>query len=211
MTPLVHRRTDEAGFSLIEMLVVMALMGVVTFAVFTVVRTTVQTERYTNDLQVVMDDARASVSTVRKEIRAARNVMPGSDPAALHFWIDRNQDTSIQAEENVWYCVRPVGSTSCAVAGSTGPGFELVRWTEATTDWDGSTPRTPPVASRVIARTLLNTDVFSLHRGSAAVSGSEVPQATRVAFAFEFDASTATGPDTLYLASNVRLRNVDVE
>lgn len=214
--PRPPRHRAEDGFSLVELLVVMALMGVVTFAVFTVVRTMTHTERYTSDLRAVMDDARASVSSVRKEIRAARSVLVGTDATALHFWVDRNQDTSIQLDENVWYCVRKLAAPNCADAATTypaGTGFELVRWTEAATAWTSPTPwpRTPPADSRVIARTLLSPDVFDLHRGSTAVSGAAVIEATRVAFGFEFDAQTASGPDTLHLASNVRLRNVDVE
>lgn len=192
---LVRHRAEE-GVTLVEVLVAMSLTAIIGFSVLTVVMSTSRTSSYTNDLRTVMDDGRISVGRIRKEIRAARQVMSGSNETVLNFWVDQDQDNNQTDPEMISYCVRPVGDTNC-IDPAVGPGsatkFELVRWTAADSG---------PGAGRVAAKTLLNWEPFTYDAAD--------PIDSRVlSFSLELDVDVARGPQSLTVGTNVRLRNVD--
>lgn len=203
---------DERGFSLVELLVVIGLASLLGTAIMTVLISTIRTERFTDDLRTVMDDGRVSLARVRKELRAARKVLPGSDSTALHFWVDQDQDNDIDSGENRWYCVRPVGATQCVDATNSGGDsrFELVRWTESESAWDGTTlPRTPPSSARVIAATLRNHQPLLYCELPNDTCTQDPVESRVVAVEFALDVKGERGPEVHHVAATVRLRNVD--
>ena len=68
----------DHGFSLVELLVTIAILGVVAAATPTVIISTQRAEQFQGEMQTVMDDARISMERVRKELREARRVLPDS-------------------------------------------------------------------------------------------------------------------------------------
>lgn len=202
-----QRTRDERGVTLIELLVVVSLLSVVLGAIWTVVWSSMRTERFTTEMRVVMDDGRVSLARVRKELRAARQALGGSDESNLHFWVDQNQDNVLDGDENIWYCVRPVGGSTC-VDPSSPPAderFELVRFLDA----DGWPT---PTSAQVIARTLLDHETFLYCAlPNCGPSTTVDPTDARVvAVNFELDLKDdVRGPDAIDVAATIRLRNVD--
>lgn len=153
-----YRQADQAGFTLVEVLVVMVLLSVVATATTNVVISTLRTEQLQAEMQAVMDDGRISLQRIRQEVRAAREVFEtsceptttGCSPSTrLHFWVDQNQDGARVPEEIICYLTESLVEDQ----------YQLVRWTRAdvadpATDTDCDvTDR--PTGARVIARTLV--------------------------------------------------------
>lgn len=204
------RTRGEGGFTIVELLIVILVTSVIAGAAFLMITTTYEAERFTHDMRTVMDDGRISIDRVRKDIRGARSVLAGSDAATLHFWVDQNQDHVVQTDENVWYCVRPIGGTTCANPSSwSGDAWELVRWTESPTTWKegDALPRTSPASGHVAARTLLDPLVFTYLVGAA--TATDPAESQVVGVKFRLDAQTARGPGELAVSASVRLRNVE--
>lgn len=151
-----RRSRDQGGFTLVELLVVMLLMGIVGATTTSVVISTLRTEQLQREMQAVMDDGRISLQRIRGEVRAARRVFATScEPAVaacapssrLHFWVDQNQDAAQTPEEVICYLTEEIGTS--------GEQFQLVRWTEATAGTSGCDAGTRPSDVQVVARTLL--------------------------------------------------------
>lgn len=147
------RRSDESGFTLVELLVVVLLLSVVGATTTGVVMSTLRTEQFQQEMQATMDDGRISLQRIRQEVRAARRVFETScEPSTtdcapssrLHFWVDQNQDAIDQDEEIVCYLTEEI------TAGS--DQYQLVRWTHV----DQADCQEPaPAGAQVIARTLV--------------------------------------------------------
>lgn len=184
-------RTDEQGVTLVELLVAIFLTAVVGGTTVAVIQSSTRAERFNHEMRTVMDDARVAQGRIRKELRAARLVMPASTASHLVMWVDQNQDNTRTDDEIVHFCARPVNTTDNCVDPSATGQFALVRWTEAS----GYS------AATVAARTLRTADVWSY---------DPAPEETRlVTMSFSLDLRTETGPQTLGVGSTVRLRNVD--
>ncbi|HEX9766995.1 MAG TPA: type II secretion system protein [Nitriliruptorales bacterium] len=223
------RDPADAGFSLTELLVVIVILGIVGGAITGVVVTTQRAEQFQSRLQEVMDDGRVSIARIRKEVRAARRVhdtsctgtaADGSDCAPtdrLHFWLDENQDSLVQSDEQICYIVAPVtGSTQ---------RFQLLRWTGATdTDDDGDGDLTdecaldggsPPsgVAATILAQTLVapggGTPLPFVSLQPPPLADPTEPATNTVVIELELDVPDDRGPGTLEVDATVRLRNVE--
>lgn len=204
-----QRDSDDSGFTLVELLVAVSLIGIVGAAVMSVVVSTSRAQVYQSDLREVMDDGRVSIGRIRKEVRQARSVLPGSTASQLRFWVDENQDNIVQEDEERWYCVRPVGGSSCVGPSPVETKFELVRWTEATDGWDWTNvPPVPPAGATVIASTLLTVDVLQYLADGVDVSATP-EEANVVTFSFDLDFRTGRIPDQYEATASVRLRNVE--
>lgn len=187
-------RTED-GFTLVELLVVMVILGIVAGGTTSAIIATMRSNSYGEELRRVMDDGRASIDRIRRELRGGRSVLAGSDAFELNWWVDQNQDGVKDNDEVIHFCVAPLTSTNgndCFTS-DPGPGrYQLIRWTDAS----------GPTNASSIARTLTSASIFSGYAGT-------VTQTSSVTITFLLDVDdTGRGPDDLEMNATVRLRNV---
>ncbi len=100
MTDVRARLSSPAGFSLVEMLVVMVLAGIIGGAVVTAVVSAGRAERVAVDLRENTDAARIATERLRDEIRTAWGVCDGSTGDAVSiWWADEDEDGTVDPEE----------------------------------------------------------------------------------------------------------------
>lgn len=201
-------RGGEDGFTLIEMLVAIVILGVVAGATFTVVLSAQRSQRFTEQVQDATNDARLSVERIRQQLRMSRLVTTPSSASAMRFWVDENQDG-----------LQDVGEILCYAADEVETGrYELLRWRDVVgspavlgTNCSGFNP---PADAAVLARTLRNLDIFQYSTaatGFTAIDPATItndPPVRRVDVKLDFDVFTSTGPDVFSTGTKVRLRNV---
>jgi prepilin-type N-terminal cleavage/methylation domain-containing protein len=193
MMSLRSSRSAEAGFSLVELMIVIALSGVLATAITSVVLTSIRTQAFTNDMRTVMDDGRISIDRIRKELRGARRVLEsGSTESSIRFWLDQNQDGKMQADELICYATSEL---------STGR-YEILRWSGAATDCSD-----PGADAHSIAKTLVSqSGVFSYEPDP--VDDPLAPRTRLVTVSLELEVASGSGPDAIVVETTVRLRNV---
>lgn len=188
----------ERGFSLVELLVVVALTAVIGTATTNVVLSTQRAAQFNDGMRTVMDEGRISLERMRKEVRAARRVLAdGSDQVegrTMRFWLDQNQDGIMQSAELVCYAVSALQNTSGR--------YELLRWSGADTDC-----ASPGANAATIARTLLvPTGVFTF---DPIPDPDPYKERTRlVSIRLVLEVNSPRGPDAVDMETTVRLRNV---
>lgn len=174
-----HGRT-EAGFTLVEMLVTILIMGVVTGAITTVTVSMLRNQTFQEQMTQAQDEARHVFERIRPELRSARRVEAGTSGKA-ELWVDDNFDGLVQDSELVTYEVRLLTSNP--------DRYEVVRFT--------AEPSSTPTR---VAGVLRNPDPFDYIL---------TPPATRaITLDFTYDVETTRGPQALHVSTTVRLRNV---
>lgn len=195
---MTSRMRDQSGLSMIELLIVILLLGVVGTAIFGILFTSNRAYTFSSDVREVMDDGRISLERIRRELRAGRRVYTASNAAALHFWVDQNQDAIEQPQEQICYVVRSVEADR----------WELTRWTVDL----ASCSAAAPAGARTIAATLRSADVFTYDCGGGTPCPPTDPASNdvvrEVTIGFQLDVRSASGPDILPVSATVRLRNV---
>lgn len=228
MTATRDRLRTEGGFSLVELLVIIAIFAMVGSAITGVMITTQRSEQYQRRLQDVMDDGRVSVDRIRQELRAARRVLHTTcdttsdcEPSdRLHFWVDQNQDALVQDEEVVCYIVSTAFDTS--------PNrYRLLRWTGATDGESGSNPcSTTAIAAAnetILAETLVDRTCVDPESGvtrapspcpfqdldPVPVDNPDAAPTRDVHVVLELEVPGDRGPDSTMFEATIRLRNVE--
>lgn len=193
---------DERGVTLVELLVVVAILGVVGGSIASSLIGAQRVEQTQGELQKVIDDGRLSMTRIRQELRQARQVFYGSSGDRLRFWVDTNQDGSPQTEEYVCYALE-------ALPGGVGGQYQIVRWTHTTTASHCAPDATAPsgVTKRVLARTLTNTNPFAVYDPLPSADVND-PATRDVTIRLDLEVLTGRGPTTTTIETTVRLRNV---
>jgi prepilin-type N-terminal cleavage/methylation domain-containing protein len=198
MNSLGRRTTSEQGFTLVELLVTITIMGVIATSITGVVISTFRVEQNQASLQDVVDDGRISLQRIRRELRAARRIHEDSDAGALRFWVDQDQDQVATADEQHCYLVEPIGPGQWQISG----------WTHATNPSDCVDGASVPAGAtrRVVARTLVDPEPFVAYDP---VPGGPADPATRevtIQLVLEVVGARNFGQTTV--EGDVRLRNV---
>lgn len=191
---------DQGGFTLVELLIVVLILGVVGTATFQVIRSTSKAEQFTGELRTVMDQGRVSLARMRQELRAARIIHEAdSDESAVFFWRDQNQDSISEPDEQICYRTEQISGTR----------WELLRYVNPSGSCTGSGSLS---GGQVIARTLRSVtpsdppDVFT-YSPLLDATDDIVPKAIGIELVLDVD-TDGSGPDELPVAATVRLRNV---
>lgn len=100
----------DAGFTLVELLVVVVLMGIIGAAITGVVTSTLQTSRTNSDVRGKLDQTRLAIERVREEVRGADEVCTHSDGNQVSIWTDKNRDRLFQAGEVTRFSVTTVAA-----------------------------------------------------------------------------------------------------
>jgi prepilin-type N-terminal cleavage/methylation domain-containing protein len=197
---------DQRGFTLVELLVTMLIMGIVTTGITSVVISSLRTEQYQRQLQDVVDDGRLSLARIRKELRGARRVLESSTGSSLHFWVDQDQNSRADdPAELICYVVEPIGTT--------GRQWQISRWSHAEDPADCASGALPSGQSgSVVARTLVNpvdpTATPEPFQYAPQPGGIVDPPTRRVEVVLDLEVVGDRGPNDTRVEGSIRLRNV---
>lgn len=186
------------GFTLVELLVVMLVMGIVATGITSVVITTMQVENDQHALQQVIDDGRLSLTRVRQEVREARRVLPDSDTSSMHFWVDRNQDALMQPDELICYAVDELEGSG---------RWRLARWDEAE---DGCSGTDVPAGAQTLAATLVDPEPFVEYMPEPPAEDDDptTPPTREVSVLFDLEVVQEEELGSIQVSGSIRLRNV---
>ncbi|MCH9816083.1 MAG: type II secretion system GspH family protein [Actinomycetia bacterium] len=188
----VRQPSQDAGFTLVELLVAMIIIGVVSGLVVTAMTQASQTFIRADDETRGLADAKAVLDLVARDIRESRGVVcdgglanpddtSSSDPlcaAHLQLWIDDNSDYAQTPSEVVTWRLKQAAD---------GEHFDV--WRET------GSGETKLVASSLIVEALFEYD-------------SAVPQdASLVSIEMQYDARSGVGMDSRIATTSARVRN----
>ena len=138
-----RRVSGVAGFTLIEVMVAIVLLGVVSAIAQTLLLGAYRASRYSDSDFQGLSDARVALDRLSKELRQAEMVYSGSDATHVQFWVDLNRDGAAGPGEVITY-------TAATVTSPTGvASVELRRSVNGTPGYT------------VLARALTSTTVFT--------------------------------------------------
>lgn len=139
----------EDGFSLVELMVVMALTAILATAAVAALTTSMRTERLAVDRRVAMDDARTAVSRMLREVRGARRVYPTSTATSLDVWVDQDQDNVQDTVEQVTYEISGTQLVRSDAAGGSRPVVSNLNASSPGFTYDPAPPGTRVVTIRL--------------------------------------------------------------
>lgn len=119
-------RGDDSGFTLVELLVTMVLIGVLGGIVMMAVLASHRQVRVVDDEATGLSDTRVVVERLGRDIRVSRGVDAGATDSNLVLWIDYNSDyvrnATAQADEIVTWSVVDQGTGQYNTLRSTAGG-----------------------------------------------------------------------------------------
>ena len=206
-----HDAVEQSGVTLIELLVVMVIFGVISTAITGVLITTQRSEQFQGEMQEVMDDARLSFQRIRREVRAAREILASScvstatdangdytgicaPTGKLHFWVDQDQDAIRDPEEIICYFTEAIGTNQ----------YQLVRWPNASAGCDSANrPATVSILAQTLVDPLPFVELFPLP-----YADPNRPATNTVLVSLDLEVVNIRGPRSRLFESRIRLRNV---
>lgn len=101
-----HLSSDDRGFSLVELLVVMAITAVIGAAMVAAVASAAGAERQALDMRENTDTARLALERVRDSIRGSFGVCNGSSASSVTVWLkDINGNDRVDANELLTFSI----------------------------------------------------------------------------------------------------------
>jgi prepilin-type N-terminal cleavage/methylation domain-containing protein len=188
------RRREDAGLTLVEMMVALMLLGIVGSMTATIMIAVQKTFRSDDDEARGLADVRKAVERLNRDIRDARGITISADPAVsasasqLTVWIDFNSDYVHQTSEDVtWKLVSAAGGHYNLVRGAGGS-----------------------VVTVVEARTLVSNLAFSYCKADATcVTAPTSPTGIElVKTDMTYDSLVATAAGARHVVVEGRMRNV---
>lgn len=182
-------RRDEAGFTLVEVLVASALMAVLGGILTLAFAATVKAQKYGQDESAGLGDVRAVIEQLGRDVRSARAVVcdkAASDQTCqshLQLWIDYNSDYQLEAdtEQVTWQLVKAAD----------GQHYQVIRTVNGHT--------------RIVARSLIVQVAFSY---DIAPTQDETSPTQQVTTFMTYDTLIGLGTQKRNLTFTERLRNV---
>ena len=209
--------SDEQGFTLVELLVSMAILAVIAGAITTLTVTSLRVESTQRELRAVQSDARISLENMRREMREARRVFTdscasvsagGCVPDAsgdfvpsrqAYFWLDDNQNNIVEAPELVCYYTAEITS---------GSGQYRLWRTENPSSCDAVTLEgSPPSDARILAQTLTTPTPFTDMDPSPTDIATD-PETRSIEITLDLEVLGNQFDRTTTFVNRVRLRNV---
>src|SRR5262245_21101034 len=131
-----ERATAQAGFTLVEMLVVMAILGVVLAGLAVLFTGALNSQTDQTNRAVVQQDGRLGLDRMRREIRCASNITtPGAYPASTVTITLGSYCPTAAGSGTVTWCTRDKNGTTPPVAGA--QPYTLWRYTGPTCSGTG--------------------------------------------------------------------------
>jgi prepilin-type N-terminal cleavage/methylation domain-containing protein len=93
------KAAEEAGFSLVELLVAISVLAIIGGAILSVIVSTSEAERTAADIRDKLDTTRIAVERVSRELRGADEVCADADSTQLRFWSDDDTDDQIDSSD----------------------------------------------------------------------------------------------------------------
>lgn len=186
---------EEKGFSLVELMVVAAMLVVILGAVLGVWDALLGNYLYQSDRIGAQDIARSGMITMVKNIREAEKPFVAVDVSgnSLIFKADRNNDGTFEA---IWYYLDSVNRRVVMAVN-----------TDGSTDF-ATTPRT--TAIEYVVNNPASQPLFTFYGNDLATplgSSVTVSNARVIKIQLFIDANTSRAPKPVELSSNVHLRN----
>ena len=111
-------RRDDAGISLVELLVTIVLMTILSAGVTSAVVGANRVFQHDNDETSGLSDVRTVVERMGRDVREARGIASGATNTQLQVWVDYNSDYKKEDDEIVTWKLKPHGD---------GVHFDVVR------------------------------------------------------------------------------------
>lgn len=181
----VELNDDEAGLTLVELLIVMVLMSVVSIIAFAALDNSNRIVANVDDETQGLADLKVVVERMSRDLRAARSVeTPGtlSPESALKVWIDYDSNYSQSSDELVTWRL---------AAGAGDDQFDVIRETDEAGDGD-----------REIVGTKLVSDIAFSYDPSVAA-------AKTVRVSMTYDAFPTRAAEDRVTEFEIRLRNAE--
>ncbi|MFL6137827.1 MAG: prepilin-type N-terminal cleavage/methylation domain-containing protein [Frankiaceae bacterium] len=103
------RGRDDAGISLVELLVTVVLMGILSAGVTSAVIAANRVFQHDDDETTGLGDVRTVVERMGRDVREARGVATGATHTQLQVWIDYNSDYKSEDNEIITWRLKPHG------------------------------------------------------------------------------------------------------
>lgn len=195
-----HDRGGDEGFTLVELLVSIVLLGVLGAITLTAVINTQKDYRLADDQAQGLSDVKVASERLARDVRDARGIVcdgAASDPTCtrhLQIWIDSNSNYLLDPGETVTWSLQPEVA-GAGVCGPTGH-CDLIRSVAG--------------SSQVEARTIVTNVAFGYDVAptTSFTTAGGAAHTSLVNTTMTYDALTRTGGTPKTVSFSARLRNV---